>query len=84
MSDETITVSVNLSTTLRGYQPKQTENGLFPVTLGASGTVGDLLDLLAIPRDAAKLVFVNHAKQPLDGPLTDGARVDVFPLIAGG
>ena len=81
---EQITVSVNLSTTLRVYQPEASEDGVYAVTLAADSTVGDLLDLLAVPRDAAKLVFVNHVKQPLNGPLTDGSRVDVFPLIAGG
>ncbi|MFV2070058.1 MAG: MoaD/ThiS family protein [Pirellulales bacterium] len=79
-----ITVSVNLSTTLRVYQSEASEEGVCAVTLAADSTVGDLLDLLAVPRDAAKLVFVNHAKRPLDSPLTDGSRVDIFPLIAGG
>jgi sulfur-carrier protein len=84
MLGDQITVFVNLSATLRVYQPEPTENGLYAATLSSASTVGALLDHLAVPRDAAKLIFVNHVKRQLDDPLTDGERVDIFPLIAGG
>ena len=84
MPGEQISVLVNLSATLRVYQPELTEDGLYLATLTAGSTVADLLDHLAVPRDAAKLIFVNHTKRQLDDPLIDRARVDIFPLIAGG
>ena len=84
MPGEQITVLVNLSATLRVCQPELSEDGLYTATLATGGTVGDLLDHLAVPRDAAKLIFVDHTRRKLDDPLIDGARVDIFPLIAGG
>ena len=84
MPGEQITVQVNLSATLRVYQPELKEDGLYAATLATESTVGDLLDHLAVPRDAAKLIFVDHTRRQLNDPLIDGARVDIFPLIAGG
>lgn len=47
-------------------------------------TVGELCDRLRLPREAVTVVFVNSRRAGLDHPLSDGDRVSLFPLVAGG
>ena len=56
----------------------------FPVELPGGSTATDLLKHMGIPREAAKLVFVNHSALALDVPLADGVRIEIFPPVAGG
>jgi molybdopterin converting factor small subunit len=47
-------------------------------------TVRDLMNLLALPEQAAKIIFRNglHAKE--EQPVKDGDRIAFFPPVAGG
>jgi len=47
-------------------------------------TVGGLIDLLSIPRDHVKTVFINGRQAGMDAPISDNDRVGVFPAVAGG
>ncbi len=47
-------------------------------------TVADLMNRLALPVQAAKVIFLNgrHAKE--EQPVKDGDRIAFFPPVAGG
>ncbi|NLF68130.1 MAG: MoaD/ThiS family protein [Candidatus Anammoximicrobium sp.] len=47
-------------------------------------TVATVLDRLGIPRQRAKIAFVNHRAAEPDQALTGGERLDVFSAIGGG
>ncbi len=47
-------------------------------------TVGELCDRLGLCRENVTVVFVNSQKAALDHRLSDGDRVSLFPLVAGG
>jgi len=47
-------------------------------------TVRDLLDLLKVPPDLPRIIFVNGLHAQEDQVLKEGDRLAVFPPIAGG
>ncbi len=58
-------------------------DGGFMVWDGA-GTVGDIVDRLAVPRAEIKLVFLNGRHAGMDSPVEGGDRIGLFPPIGGG
>lgn len=54
----------------------------FPVEAGT--TVSDLVDVLNIEREDAKLIFINGRKGTLNAILSEGDRVGLFPPVGGG
>jgi len=83
-SEAQITVEVTLRSILAKYRPDPKDRKPFPCRLTAGSTVGDLLATLGIPEGVARLVFVDHVRCDPSAVLGDGAKVDVFPPIAGG
>jgi len=83
-SEGRITVQVSLRSVLRKYRPDPNDRRPFPVELPAGSTVGDLVTRLGVEPRLAKLIFIDHIRCNGDTPLRDGARVDIFPPIAGG
>lgn len=47
-------------------------------------TVAGLLQLLDVPVDEAKLIFVDGVRCPPNTPLNGGERVGIFPPVGGG
>lgn len=47
-------------------------------------TLGDLLNLLEISADTAKIMFVNALSRPVTYFLADGDEVSIFPPVGGG
>jgi molybdopterin converting factor small subunit len=47
-------------------------------------TISDLMEILNVPADSVKVVFLNgrHARE--SDPVKDGDRVAIFPPVAGG
>jgi len=46
--------------------------------------LNDLLERLKVPKQEAKILFVNNRSQSIDYVLQDGDRVGIFPQVAGG
>lgn len=65
--------------TLREYQP---QNNVLEVTEGAR--VGTVLQSLGLPRETAKVVFVNNRHGSLEHILQEGDKMAVFPAVGGG
>lgn len=47
-------------------------------------TVGEIIEALAIPRPEIMLVKVSGGKVGDDHEPTDGATIELFPILAGG
>ena len=83
-SEAPITVSVTLRSILRKFRPNPKDRSAFPVRLEPGSTIANLTDKLGVHEKLAKLVFVDHVRCDRATVLHDGARVDIFPPIAGG
>ncbi len=79
-----ITVNVALFATLRQYNPYGNTSEPFPVQLPEGSNIASLLEILQIPPQESKQVFVDSVRQEPDYILQDGVRVAIFPPIAGG
>ena len=73
-------ITIKLFATLSKYTPRETEK--YPITPGT--TVRDLLALLGVPEDDAKLIFIDNIKGDIDSILYGGERIAVFPPVGGG
>ncbi len=67
---------------IRKYHP--TGNGDDALEAPDGITVGRYAQLLRIPEQYVKIIFVNGVKADKDTVLRDGDRVGVFPPLAGG
>lgn len=47
-------------------------------------TIGELLDMLQVPGDAVKVIFLNGRHAVVDQELHENDRAAVFPPVAGG
>ncbi|MFP4056723.1 MAG: MoaD/ThiS family protein [Candidatus Brocadiia bacterium] len=83
-SDQAITVEVTLRSILAKFRPDPRSREPFSVRLPQGATVGDLVERLGVDEKLAKLIFVDHVRCDRDAALEDGARVDIFPPVAGG
>ncbi|MGE5578997.1 MAG: MoaD/ThiS family protein [Bacillota bacterium] len=54
------------------------------VEVEAGSRVADLLQLLGLREDDIPLCIVNGIQVGKDAPLSDGAEVMLFPVVAGG
>ena len=81
---ELISVTVKLPGMLEQYRPRPARPAVFGVHLATGSTVSKLLERLGIPPKQAKLVFVDHVRMPPEAVLRNGARVEIYPPIAGG
>ena len=54
------------------------------VEVSDKATLVDLVDLLHVPHDEVKMVFVNGRIRPLDYELQPGDEVGIFPPVGGG
>jgi len=78
------TVEVRLYADLARYTPGVRVGEPRAVTVPAGTTVGEILAMLGIPIEVARLVFVNGLACPLDRELCNGDRIGIFPPIGGG
>jgi molybdopterin synthase sulfur carrier subunit len=77
-------VKVKLFTTLANYIPGVKPGEPFEVGLHNRATSSELVDQLKLPREQAKLIFVNGHMQPLDYQLQNNDEVGIFSPIGGG
>lgn len=83
-SGGTIRVQVALFATLRKYHPDKPETGPVWLDVPAGTTIDALLEVLGIPAEQTKQTFVSSRQRKGDYVIEDGARVGIFPPIAGG
>ncbi len=79
-----IRVGVRLYAGLRCYLPDLPLGGTASLPVSAGTTVGDVLDLLGIPREKAHSCFVNGLRREHGFTLSEGDEMAFFPPIAGG
>jgi sulfur carrier protein ThiS len=73
-------IQINLFATLAPKLPPDADR--YPIGEGTS--VADVLDVLQIPDNQAKLIFVNGRKTAKEARLHDGDRLGIFPPVGGG
>lgn len=78
-----IKIEVRLFATLTAYLPGG-EGNAANMELPDGATVGDLVQMLAIPDDLPRVTLVNGRNAELDQPLLSGDVVTLFPPLAGG
>ncbi len=77
-------VDVKLFATLRKYRPELGVGEAFAVQVPDGATVADLIRLLGLPEDQARIVFVNAVASEQGHVLSDGDQVGIFPPVGGG
>jgi molybdopterin converting factor small subunit len=73
-------IQLKLFATLREFTPPSADS--FIIDQGTS--ISDLLDQINMPREKAKLIFINGVKAELTTVLEGGERVGIFPPVGGG
>jgi molybdopterin synthase sulfur carrier subunit len=79
-----IHVDVRLYGPLRQVFPDVGLGEQMEVELPDGATVGQLVEMLQLPADQVKVIFVNHTVREHEHTLEDGDRVAVFPPVGGG
>ena len=74
------TIQLKLFAVLAGHTPADTDH--YPIDPGM--TIAQLIDSLKIPKEQAKLVFVNGRRADLTDRINTGDRVGIFPPVGGG
>ncbi len=77
-------IDASLYATLRRYHPEAQKHRQFKVMVPEGTTVRQLLEILSIPREEVKMVFVNHLRAGDEQVLHENDNVGIFPPIAGG
>jgi len=73
-------IQLKLFATLREFTPPSADK--FIIDQGIS--IVDLLEQIDMPREKAKLIFINGVKAELNSILEGGERVGIFPPVGGG
>ncbi|MBT9163624.1 MAG: hypothetical protein DDT24_00540 [Chloroflexi bacterium] len=78
-------IEIRLYATLRRYRPELKVGEPLYLNLDEGTTVKRVLqEVLGLPTEVVKTVFVNGIYRELDHVLVDGDRVGIFPPVAGG
>ena len=73
-------IQLKLFATLREFTPPTADN--YSIDQGMS--IVELLDQIKLPREKAKLIFIDGVKAELNSTLEGGERVGIFPPVGGG
>lgn len=79
-----IRVKAKLFGTLRKYAPGYDHQKGLDVTLSEGETIQNLLKLLGIPQDEARLFFIGGGIKQVTDALNDDDEISLFLPIAGG
>ena len=74
------TIQLKLFAVLTAHTPINADH--YPITQGM--TVDQLVDTLEIPKEQAKLVFINGRRADLTDTISAGDQVGIFPPVGGG
>lgn len=73
-------IDIKLFATLQPFAPPNAS--CYPVQAGSS--IETLIEMLNLPRDQIRLIFLNGMTCSLDTILQNGDRVGIFPPVGGG
>ena len=73
-------IQLKLFATLQEFTPPSADN--YSINQGIS--ISYLLEQIKMPREKAKLIFINGVKAELTATLEGGERVGIFPPVGGG
>ena len=73
-------IQLKLFATLREFTPPAADSFI----IGQGTRICDILDQINMPREKAKLIFINGVKAELTTVLEGGERVGIFPPVGGG
>ena len=73
-------IQLKLFATLQQFTPPSADN--YSIEQGIS--IFELLEQINMPREKAKLIFINGVKAELTSTLEGGERVGLFPPLGGG
>ena len=73
-------IKLKLYATLQVFMP--TGGQEYPISPGM--TVQDILTQLNLPKEKAKLIFIDGTQGDLSSRLEGGERVGIFPPVGGG
>ena len=73
-------IQLKLFATLQEFTPPKADN--YKIDPGTS--IRELLEQINIPREKAKIIFINGVKAELTSTLEGGERVGIFPPVGGG
>jgi molybdopterin converting factor small subunit len=80
-----VDIEVRLFATLREYLPAGSSRTSARLEMPSGASIGDVLDRLGIPREAAHLVLVNGLHEAdLQRVLEGGLVLSIWPPVAGG
>ncbi|MBT4287859.1 MAG: MoaD/ThiS family protein [Deltaproteobacteria bacterium] len=77
-------IEFNLFASLNQYMPELKNDQPNIMDFESGSSVQDILELLSVPVDQVKLIFVNGVRGKPDYQLQEGDRLGVFPAVAGG
>jgi sulfur-carrier protein len=77
-------IELNLFASLAEHLPDKEKGNPNILELPAGTTIGGLIDLLKIPPEAPRIIFLNGIHAGREAVLKDGDRVGMFPPLAGG
>ncbi|VFQ44484.1 molybdopterin synthase/thiamin biosynthesis sulphur carrier beta-grasp [Desulfoluna butyratoxydans] len=80
--DEPMKLELKLFATLRPYLKGTCEDGTLEVP--DNTTVADVIELLKLPEEQVRLIFVNGRHADRDRELCAGDRLGIFPPVGGG
>lgn len=84
MRRKTIKVEVRLYATLRKYHAKAGADEVVTLQMPESANLTTLLARLGVPKEEARITYVNNRQKGNDYLLRDGDRVAIFPPVGGG
>ncbi|NMC12531.1 MAG: MoaD/ThiS family protein [Chloroflexi bacterium] len=77
-------IRVKLFATLSRFSKSEYSGAPFEIEIPEGTTIQDLINLLKIPAEEAKITFVNGITQPPDYLIKPDDEVGIFPPIGGG
>lgn len=76
-------IEVHLFASLKGHASHLFEEGPW-IDLPEGATLREVLDRIALPKGAYKLIFKNGLHAEETSLLQEGDRIGIFPPVAGG
>lgn len=73
-------IQIKLFATLSPFTPPEADH--YPIEAGT--TVGDIVAALGIPREKARLIFIDGVRGHWQSVLEGGERLGIFPPVGGG
>ncbi len=77
-------IEVRLFANLAAYLPPGSDGRRAQLSVEEAATAGQILDQLGVPREDAKLIFIDSVHGELSTAVHSGSVLSVFPPIAGG